>query len=94
MDKLKLVKTIVALLTFLLIFGTLLLLTAVYKKTRTPRVGKETVISLHQPQGSSVESFKTDGNRLFLLIKDGGAADRVLIYDLDNRFLETTLKLN
>lgn len=94
MDKLKLIKTIVALLTFLLIFGTMLLLTAIYKKTRSPRSGEETVINLHQPHGSSVENLKADGDRLFLLVKDGGAADRILIYNLDNRSLETTLKLN
>ena len=34
MDKLKLIKAVVCILTFLLVFGTLVLLGAIYKKTR------------------------------------------------------------
>lgn len=78
MDKLKILKAIVALLTFLLVFGLLTALGTIYKKVSAP-APKNISTGLKQPAGSSIESFKIDEGRLYLLVKNGGLADRIII---------------
>ena len=80
MDKLKLIKSIVVIITFLLVFGSLLLLTVIYKKAR-PKQDIYQEKNLAQPIGSSISSVTTVGNNLAILIKDGGEADRIVIYN-------------
>ena len=53
MDKLKLVKTIVFVITFLLVFGSMTLLGTLYKKIRKPVAAEPgSSISLKQPARS------------------------------------------
>ncbi|MBR1605844.1 MAG: hypothetical protein IJ660_07055 [Alphaproteobacteria bacterium] len=80
MDKLKLIKSIVVIITFLLVFGSLLLLTVIYKKAQ-PKQDIYQEKNLAQPIGSSISSVTTVGNNLAILIKDGGEADRIVIYN-------------
>lgn len=82
MDKLKLIKLIVVVLTFLLVFGTLAALGTVYRKVSSS--GGNIAVSnlnLHQPDGSSIEDFKLQDQKLYLLIKYGGQPDRIIIID-------------
>lgn len=70
MDKLKLIKAVVCILTFLLVFGTLVLLGAIYKKTRrSPTAVPEITASLDQPAGSIVADYKIIGDEMYVLIK-------------------------
>lgn len=79
MDKLRLIKTFVVIITFMLVFGSLMLLTVIYKKARpAPQRYKE--ISLEQPMGSTIENMVVIGDNLAILIKNGGEADRIIIY--------------
>ncbi len=78
MDKLKIIKLIVVVLTFLLVFGTLMALGTVYQKVSAPDVAVSN-LNLHQPDGSSIEDFKIQDQKLYLLVKYGGQADRILI---------------
>lgn len=88
MDKLKLIKAVVCILTFLLVFGTLVLLGAIYKKTRrSPAAVPEITASLNQPAGSIVADYKIIGDEMYVLIKNGGISDRIIIY---NRLLGKT----
>lgn len=84
MDKLKLVKTIVFVITFLLVFGSMTLLGTLYKKIRKPVATEPgSSISLKQPTGSTIDSFRLHGGSIYLLVKDGGRPDRILIYNQD-----------
>ena len=78
MDKLKLIKTIVALLTFLLVFGMLTTIGAIYKKVSSSAPKIEN-LNLNQPQGSNIKSFQQEDGKIFILIKNGGKSDRILI---------------
>ena len=71
MDKLKLVKTIVFVITYLLVF----------RKPVAAEPGSS--ISLKQPAGSTIDSFRLHGGSIYLLVKDGGRPDRILIYNQD-----------
>lgn len=78
MDKLKLIKTIVALLTFLLVFGMLTTIGAIYKKVSSSAPKLES-LNLNQPQGSNIEHFQQEDDKIFMLIKNGGKSDRIVI---------------
>ena len=92
MDKLKLIKGIVFVITFLLVFGSLLLLTVIYKKAQ-PQQTEYTETSLSQPQGSRIESIIENDGNLAILVKGGNLADRVIIYDPKAMKKVTTLNL-
>lgn len=94
MDKLKIVKIVVGLLTFLIIFGTLLLMGMIYQKTRTPRNLPQASVNLNQPQGTSIEDFKTGTNQIYLLLKGGGIPDRIAIYDLSASKISAVIHVN
>ncbi len=92
MDKLKLIKTIVVIITFMLVFGSLMLLTVIYKKARpAPQQHKE--ISLEQPMGSTIENMVAVGDNLAVLIKNGGEADRIIIYSPNTGRKSLTINL-
>ncbi len=80
MDKLKLIKSVVVILTFLLVFGILTALGSIYKKVSAPAKEIEN-IDLKQPTGSSIEDFKVENGKLYLLVKYGGENDRILIIE-------------
>ncbi len=81
MDKLKIVKTIVGVLTFLLIFGTLVLLGGIYKKTQKNKLPSNSSYSLNQPAGSTIADYKIINENIYFFVKDGGLPDRLLIYN-------------
>ena len=91
MDKLKLVKTIVFLLTFLLVFGTLLLLGGIIKKTRTTDAALPQQLGLNQPSGSRIAEIRPQDGLLYLLVKDGGLSDRIIIMAASSGKLLSTI---
>ena len=83
MEKLKLIKYVVFILTFLLVFGSLVLLGTIFKKVRGGDEAKDMplLVSLQEPDGSSIEAVVSHGDNLYLLIKNGGKDDRVVIFN-------------
>jgi len=81
MDKLKLVKTIVFIITFLLVFGSVLLLGALYQKLHRPAAESGEILSLGEPDGSTIKQMELQNDTLYLLVKDGGLPDRIIIYN-------------
>lgn len=94
MDKLKLVKSAVFVLTFLLIFGTLLFLGTLFKKTHKTPAEIPAEISLNEPHGSLIQQIAQNDGMLYLLVQGGGKDDRIVIFDTGNAKKITTLKLN
>ena len=93
MDKLKLVKTIVFILTFLLVFGSLMLIGTIFKKTKTlSRLPKE--INLQEPAGSRISKLQTKDNLLYLTVTDGRTSDRIIIIDTTSGQQISTIHLN
>lgn len=93
MDKLKLIKTIVFTLTFLLVFGSLMLMGTLYSKTRSSAKLPEQ-INLEEPAGSRIRKFDISGSLLYIKVSDGGLSDRIIIYDTDKGRRLTTIHLN
>lgn len=84
MDKLKIVKAIVFILTFLLVFGVLTVLGLLFQKTKKVNAPLPSEFSLNQPQGSTIASFKEVNGLLYILVKDGGLEDRIVVLDPSN----------
>lgn len=93
MDKLKLIKMTVAVLTFLIVFGMLSAAGMIYKKTRAPEI-PVAAVSLAQPAGSSVESFKISDSNLFILVKNGGLPDRIIVLNPARPQNRTVININ
>jgi hypothetical protein len=94
MNKLKLIKAIVCILTFLLVFGTLVLIGTIYKKARYGSPLPKVTASLDQPTGSIVADYKIIGDEMYILIKNGGISDRIIIYNRQLGKTAATITLN
>ena len=94
MDKLKLIKTLVFLFTFLLVFGSLTALGTIYQRLKGNKIEPPATVNLGQPGGSSIASVKQTDNLLLLLVKDGGLPDRVVVYDLNTAKPLTQININ
>ena len=92
MNKLKFIKIIVCLLTFLLVSGAIMALNTIYKKANNTYIAKN--IELKQPHGSSIVNYKIENNNVFIFIKGGGTSDRIIVADIFNKKPITTIKLN
>lgn len=92
MDKLKLIKGIVVVITFMLVFGSLLLLTVIYKKSQ-PHSTPYQETGLEQPQGSSVSAITAVNGELAVLIKGGGLPDRIIFYNPQKMQKTSAVKL-
>lgn len=94
MNKLKLVKTAVFLLTFLLVFGTLLVLGTLFQKTHKTQEELPSSSNLNEPKGSTIQQIEQNQETLYLLIQGGGQDDRVIIFDSKLGKKITTIKIN
>lgn len=77
MDKLKIIKTVVVILTFLLVFGSLTALGSIFNRLNNKPSPKD--LYLNQPFGSYIHDFKVSDNKTYLLIKGGNKPDRIII---------------
>lgn len=81
MDKLKLIKSIVFILTFLLILGSFSLIMLIFKKSPQFSENLEQNIKLEQPYGSYIKDFKIENENLYILTSGGGLEDRIVIFN-------------
>lgn len=79
MNKLKLIKLAVCIMTFLLIFGMLAALGIVYGRISNKPV--RTDISLSQPAGSYIADYRIADTNIYILIKGGKTPDRLAVVD-------------
>ncbi len=81
MNKLKAIKIIVFVLTFLLVAGTLCAISLIVKKSKPKSVNIEKTLSLSQPYGSKIKDISHNKEKTFFIIEDGGLEDRVIVLD-------------
>lgn len=90
MDKLKFIKLIVFILTFLLVFGILVAAASIYKKTTRNKTLSD--ISLMQPAGSYIADYRVDNGNIYILVKGGKTADRIVIINQASQTVAATIK--
>jgi hypothetical protein len=79
-------------MTFLVVFGSLMFLTVIYKKSQ-PKPIEYTEINLSQPKGSTIENIISHNEQLNILVKGSGSADRIIIYDTQRMQKIATINL-
>ena len=92
MNKLKLLKFIVFLLTFFLFFGILSAAGIIYKRINTPT--ENTDINLNQPQESYINSYKIDDKKIYIHVKGSTISDRIIVIDQASQSVLTIIKTN
>ena len=93
MLKLKIIKTIVFMLTFLLIFGIIILGMILVKKSKKLEPTVENIV-LNEPVGSEIKGIVSGENELHILVKGGGQSDRIIIFDVKEGQKISTITLN
>lgn len=94
MDKLKLIKTIVFVLTFLLVFGSLAFLGSLFKKVNSSPALIAEEINLNEPTGSTIQKTHTQDKILYITVKDGGLPDRIIMFDPLKGQKLSTIRIN
>lgn len=95
MLKLKILKAVVFIMTFLLIAGiAVLVFQLAGGLKRISAAPKETTVSLGEPQGARIEQTAAEGNNLYLLVKGGGRPDRIIIFDTETSRAASTININ
>lgn len=69
------------------------MLSSIYKKTRRSSVPPASA-SLNQPQGSLIADYQLIDGSLYILVKNGGLSDRIIIFNPQLGQTATTIKLN
>ncbi len=90
MDKLKLVKTAVFILTFLLFFGIISAGMLIYQKASAKANLSE--INLNLPTGSRIKHFNFHDGQIYLLIKSKHQADQLITVNPNTAEITATIK--
>ena len=90
MNKLKLIKIIVFFLTFMIFFGILISAGIIYKRITKTEIVSE--ISLNQPSGSYIDSYKVDNQNIYVMIKGGNVSDRIIVINQSSKNIISTIK--
>jgi hypothetical protein len=87
MDKLKIIKSIVAVLTFLLIFGLLIALSSIFQRVSGNRAPTKEVI-LNLPEDVHISDFKVDDTKLYILTSN----QQIKVIDTKSGKISLTVK--
>jgi len=77
MNGLKMIKSLVFLLTFLIFFGLVMCTKIIYDNNKEKSLNN---INLMQPEGSSIKNIVEVDKDLYIMIKGGGLNDRIAVF--------------
>lgn len=82
MLKLRLIKAAVLLMTFLLLFGTVLLIARFAGRIGGHGETSAAIpVSLQEPDGSQIAQISSGPDCLYILVRGGNRPDRIIIFD-------------
>ena len=96
MNKLKAVKFLVFVLTFLLVIGTLMCLTLIYRHARgenKPDTSAPSVLKLGEPTGSQISKLYANDGRLHIVVQYGGLPDRIIVLSKKKKKIEQKISI-
>ena len=89
MNQLKLIKIIVFIFTFLLIFGSMTLIGCFYHKLSKPSITAK--INLAQTSTSAIKQIAADDGLLYILITDLKQPDKIIIFNPEKNAIVSNL---
>ena len=93
MLKLKILKATVFILTFLLIFGIIVLGMQLIKKKQN-KTNIPYQISLEEPSGTQIKQIISNDDIFYILLQGGNTSDRIIIFDTQNNKKISTITIN
>ena len=93
MNQLRIIKTIVLLLTCLLVGASFIVLGGLAKKVLSEQK-QQPVTNLSQPQGSKIKQIQADNGLLYIFISGGELADRIITYNPEKKQIVSNLFIN
>lgn len=93
MKQLRLIKTIVFIFTFLLIFGTLIMLSKLYQQAVSKNEIAASKVRLALPDKASVKQISADNGLLYILTKKQKHS-HIIIYNPEKEKIISTIILN
>ena len=94
MLKLKILKAVVFILTFLLIFGIVVLASRLSGGLKKKTAARPVSVALGEPEGSEIGAVAAAGNNLYIPVLGGGRPDRVIIFDTETYRTISTININ
>ena len=94
MLKLKILKAVVFILTFLLIFGIVVLASRLSGGLKKKTAARPVSVALGEPEGSEIGAVAAAGNNLYIPVTGGGRPDRVIIFDTETYRTISTININ
>lgn len=91
MNQLKLIKIIVFVFTFLLIFGSLTLIGCFYHKLSDRGHRITTEVNLAQTPSSSIKQVTADDGLLYILVSDLHQPDKIIIFNPEKNAIVSNL---
>ena len=79
MDKLKLIKALVFIMTTIMFFGLIMCVRIIYDKNHPKNQDLDNV-SLSQPFGSKIKNIVAGDKYLYIMLKGGGINDRIAVF--------------
>ena len=79
MDKLKLIKSLVFIMTTIMFFGLIMCVRIIYDKNHHKNQNLND-ISLSQPFGSKIKNIVADDEYLYIMLRGGGINDRIAVF--------------
>lgn len=94
MSKLKVIKAVVFILTFVIVFALVVLINKLAGIEGKPQMALEDNIVLSQPLGSTIKDILTKDNYLYITVSGGNLADRIVIVDMNDGRVVSNIGLN
>lgn len=97
MSKVRLIKALVLFMTIGIFAGLIFLMTVMAKNIASKKQSgfiSENEISLQQPIGSTIKNVLIKDDNVYIVVSDGGKADRIVIYNTDVNSVMSTLSIN
>ena len=94
MNQLRLIKITVFIFTFLLIFGSLVLMGCLYRKLSANPQQTTAEISLGLPPEAEIRQIAADEGMLYILVSDKGQGGRIIIFSPEKGKIISNITLN
>ncbi len=94
MNQLRLIKITVFIFTFLLIFGSLILMGRLYRKLSDNQEQMPSEINFGLPAGTNISQIGADGGLLYILVSENGQNRHIIIFSPEKGKIISNMTLN
>ena len=94
MNMLKAIKILVFIMTFLLLSGSIFLISSIAKRVKNSQKEPPAEINLQEPEGFRIKQIASNKKNLYILISNGENSDYIIIFDTEQGKKISNIKIN